>query len=169
MTTTPVPAPTGPAPRPARRPHPEVTAMDAVSLKERADHLVRPAVVLDPATTLRDVASALWAASAGIAVVGTATHPVGILSERDLVMALAQDADPDTTTAAEAMTPRVIAVRPDDRLLDVAYLMFDDVIRHVPVMDEYGELAGVVSVRDLLRPLLADALGGTTPDEAGTR
>jgi CBS domain-containing protein len=67
------------------------------------------------------------------------------------------------------MTPRVIAVRPDDRLLDVAYLMFDDVIRHVPVVDEYGELTGVVSVRDLLRPLLADALGGTTSTGTGDR
>jgi len=134
--------------------------MDALSLEERADHLVRPAVVLDPTMTLREAATQLWAASAGAAVIGTATDLVGVLSERDVVMALAEGADPDATTAAEAMTPRVIAVRPDERLIDVAYLMFDDVIRHVPVVDEDGELAGVVSVRDLLRPLLADALGG---------
>jgi CBS domain-containing protein len=143
--------------------------MDAVSLRERADHLVRPAVVLDPATDLRTAATALWSASAGVAVVGTATRPIGILSERDVVMALAQGADPDTVTTAEAMTPRVIAVRPDDRLLDVAYLMFDDVIRHVPVVDEYGELTGVVSVRDLLRPLLVDALGGAGTADADAR
>ena len=47
--------------------------------------------------------------------------------------------------------------------------MFDGAIRHVPVMDEYGELTGVISVRDLLRPLLADALGGTTPTGNGDR
>ena len=56
MTTTPLHAPAGSATRPARRPHPEVTAMDAVSLKERADHLSRP----DPETVrvLKDLTSA---------------------------------------------------------------------------------------------------------------
>ena len=38
--------------------------------------------------------------------------------------------------------------------------MFDNVIRHVPILDEHGDVSGIVSVRDLLRPLLVGALGG---------
>lgn len=131
--------------------------MDTASLSQQARQLARPAVVLAPATSLRAAATALWEEGAGAAVVGTTDDPQGVLSERDVMMALAEGGDPDTLTAAEVMTPRVIAVRPDDRLVDVAYLMFDDVIRHVPVVDEDG-VVGIVSVRDLLRPLLCDAL-----------
>jgi CBS domain-containing protein len=82
------------------------------------------------------------------------------VSERDIVAALGQGKDPDTVTASEIMTAPVVAARPGDRLVDVAYLMFDDVIRHVPILDEHGDVSGIVSVRDLLRPLLVDALGG---------
>jgi CBS domain-containing protein len=85
--------------------------------------------------------------------------PVGILSERDIVAALGQAKDPDTVTAAEVMIAPVVAARSEDRLMDVAYLMFDDMIRHVPILDEFGHVSGIVSVRDLLRPLLIDALG----------
>ena len=89
-------------------------------------------------------------------MVGTAHEPVGIVSERDIVAALAVGTDPDTVTAGEIMTAPVIAVRPDDRLVDVAYLMFDDVIRHVPVLDEHGQVTGIVSIRDLLRVNIQD-------------
>lgn len=133
------------------------------NLSEQAHELVRPAVVLAPDTTLRAATTTLWEAATGAAVVGTAENPLGVLSERDVVMALAEGADPDAITVAEAMTPRVIAARPDDRLVDVAYLMLDDAIRHVPVVDDDGAVTGVVSVRDLLRPLLADALAGRAP------
>jgi CBS domain-containing protein len=137
--------------------------METAHLSHQAQQLARPAVVVAAGTTLRAAAAALWEADAGAAVVGTTDEPTGVLSERDILMALAEDADPDTVTAAEVMTPRVIVARTDDRLVDVAYLMFDDVIRHVPVVDEDGYVTGIVSVRDLLRPLLCDALSRRSP------
>ena len=63
-------------------------------------------------------------------------------------------------TAEEAMTTYVISARPEDPLFDVAAQMLDDAIRHLPVVDENGGVVGMVSVRDLLCPLLLDALGG---------
>jgi CBS domain-containing protein len=137
--------------------------METAHLSHPAQQLARPAVVVAPDSTLRAAAAALWEADAGVAVVGTTDDPTGVLSERDILMALAEDADPDTVTAAEVMTPRVIAAKPEDRLVDVAYLMFDDAIRHVPVVDDDGYVTGIVSVRDLLRPLLCDALGHPAP------
>jgi CBS domain-containing protein len=129
------------------------------TLGDHAQDLLRPAVIVPPDAPLRTVASTLWEASVGAAVVGTVDQPLGILSERDIVTALGQSRDPDTVTAAEAMTAPVVAARTDDRLVDVAYLMFDDMIRHVPILDEFGHVSGILSVRDLLRPLLLDALG----------
>jgi CBS domain-containing protein len=130
------------------------------TLGDHARELLRPAVIVAPDTPLRTVAHTLWAESVGAAVVGTADQPIGILSERDIVAALGHGKHPDAVTASEVMTVPVIAARPEDRLVDVAYLMFDDVIRHVPILDELGHVTGIVSVRDLLRPLLVNALGG---------
>jgi CBS domain-containing protein len=128
-----------------------------------ADHtreLLRPAVIVAPEAPLRAVATTLWEESVGVAIVGTADKPIGILSERDIVAAIGAGKDPDAVTAREVMTAPIIAARPEDRLVDVAYLMFDDVIRHVPAIDDLGRVSGIVSVRDLLRPLLIDALSG---------
>jgi CBS domain-containing protein len=132
----------------------------SLTLGDHARDLLRPAVIVAPDVTLRTIAHTLWEESVGAAVVGTAHAPVGIVSERDIVAALGRGKDPDTVTASEIMTAPVVAARPGDRLVDVAYLMFDDVIRHVPILDEHGDVSGIVSVRDLLRPLLVDALGG---------
>ena len=52
------------------------------------------------------------------------------------------------------MSHDVVSVRPDDTLYDAAVDMLDLSIRHVPVLDERGAVLGMVSVRDLLRPLL---------------
>jgi CBS domain-containing protein len=120
----------------------------------------RDPVLVSPEATLRDAAHTLWLESVGVAVVGDPDDPRGVISERDVVAAIAQGADPDTMTAADAMTRYVISAQPGDPLFDVAGRMIDDGIRHLPIVDSAGAVTGMVSVRDLLRPLLVDALGG---------
>lgn len=132
----------------------------SLTLGDHARDLLRPPVIVGRDQSIKDVARILWEGSVGVAIVGTATEPVGIVSERDVVAALGQGKDPEAVTTEEIMASPVVAARPEDRLLDVAFLMFDHVIRHVPVIDELGEVTGILSVRDLLRPLLVDALGG---------
>jgi CBS domain-containing protein len=126
----------------------------------------REPVLAEADETLRSVARKLWSESVGIVVVGDARHPLGVISERDVVAVLAQGADPDAMAAREAMTNHIISARRHDPLFDAAGQMLDDAIRHLPVVDENGAVVGMVSVRDLLRPLLLDALsGGETSTE----
>jgi CBS domain-containing protein len=120
----------------------------------------REPVVASPEATLRSVAHTLWSESVGMAVVGDVDHPRGVISERDIVSALAQGGDPDTMTAADGMTTFMISARPHDPLFDIASQMIDEEVRHVPILDDRGAVIGMVSVRDLLRPLLLDALSG---------
>jgi len=110
--------------------------------------------------TLRDVARTMWVESVGALVVGDDGHPAGVISERDLVARIGQGADLDTMTAEEAMTRYLVFARAGDPLYDAAYQMLDGVIRHLPVVDDNGRVIGMVSVRDLLRPLLLDATEG---------
>ena len=132
----------------------------SLTLGDHARDLLRPPVIVGRDQPIHHVARILWEESVGVAIVGTADDPAGIVSERDVVAAIGQGKDPEAVTAGEIMVSPVIAARPEDRLLDVAFLMFDHVVRHVPVIDELGHVTGIVSVRDLLRPLLVDALGG---------
>ncbi len=110
--------------------------------------------------TLRRVAQIMWERSVGALLVRGPRGLAGIISERDLATALALGADPDTATAAGAMSSDIVSLRPGDTLYDAAIDMLDVGIRHVPVIDRHGEVQAMVSVRDLLRPLLVRALGG---------
>ena len=112
----------------------------------------RAPVFVDPEASLRQVAHTLWAESVGLLVVGDPHHPLGVISERDVVADLAQGGDPDVRTARDAMTSYLISLRREDRIYDAAGQMLDDGIRHLPVVDAEGTVVGVVSVRDLLRP-----------------
>ncbi len=123
------------------------------------DVATRETIVVPPQTTLRVAADVMGDHSIGAVVVAVDCRVVGILSERDVVIAIAAGADPDEATVAGAMSHDIISVRPDDTLYDAAVDMLDLGIRHVPVLNERGAALGMVSVRDLLRPLLTASLG----------
>jgi CBS domain-containing protein len=124
----------------------------------------REAVVARPDETLRSIVHKLWSESIGaVVVVDERRHPLGVVSERDIVAAVAQGAELDSRTAGETMTRFVVSVRPEDPLFEAAGHMIEDGVRHLPIIDQYGQLTGVVSVRDLLRPLLLDALVSHEP------
>ncbi len=125
-------------------------------IREFAHH---PRATITTSTTLREAAQVMYREDVGLAVVQSHNGVVlGLLSERDITTALAKGADPDRETVMVDMTRNVISVRPDDTVLDTVLLMLDDGIRHAPVIDEFGRLSGVVSVRDLLRPLVVQAM-----------
>jgi CBS domain-containing protein len=86
---------------------------------------------------------------------------VGIISERDLTAALAEDADPATTPVADYMTLAPEVLGPDNELADAAHLMLTLGIRHLPVV-RAGRLLGVLSMRDVLDAEIhhADVIGG---------
>lgn len=137
-----------------------------LTVRNQAFDAARPAVMVRADDTLRAVALQLWEAGVGAAVVpGEGTAITGVISERDVVAQLAVGADPDRVTAAEAMSRNVVSAQPADPVLDVVFLMLDAGVRHIPVVaDDVDQLIGVVSMRDLLRPLLVDRFGGT-PEE----
>ena len=79
--------------------------------------------------------------------------PVGIFSERDvLVRVVAAHRDPRQTLVRDVMTTRLHTASSDDSLLDVMRLMTERRCRHVPVMD--GErLLGLVSIGDITKAI----------------
>lgn len=108
--------------------------------------------------SLAEISDILWQRDVGLLLVGDGQHLVGVISERDVVAALARGLDGRTASAEAVMTTGVVSVRPDDTLHDAVAVMLDLGVRHVPVVDERGIVTGIVSLRDALRPLLVDAL-----------
>ncbi len=60
------------------------------------------------------------------------------------------------TTVSDLMTEEVETIRRDSNLADLADIFDRHDIRHVPVVDEEGDVLGLVSDRDLLRNVLTD-------------
>lgn len=104
---------------------------------------------ITPTATLNEVADALAASSVGALIVGRGSDVDGIISERDLVWALADRKDPGTTRAGDIAHSDLIWCDANSTVAEVAYEMMSRYVRHVLVEDE-GRLIGIVSARDLL-------------------
>lgn len=77
---------------------------------------------------------------------------LGILSERDIVLGLAEHADDVLhCTAGSLMRQNVSTCHPSDTLLHAMELMTDRRVRHIPVVNDAGNLCGLVSVGDAVK------------------
>jgi CBS domain-containing protein len=104
-----------------------------------------------PLSTVIDAVNAMNDHHVGSVLVCEGGYPVGIFSERDvLVRVVATQRDPRQTLVRDVMTTRLYTASQDDTLLEVMRLMTDRRCRHVPVME--GELLiGLVSIGDLTK------------------
>jgi CBS domain-containing protein len=105
-----------------------------------------------PAATIEELLDLLARYNVGaLPVVDDGGALVGIVSERDVVRQLHQrgrallDA-----SVADLMTADVVTCSPKDRAADLARVMTERRIRHLPVCDERG-LVGIVSIGDLVK------------------
>jgi len=111
-----------------------------------------------PTTSLADVVAALAEGKVGAVVVteGDAIH--GILSERDIVRALAQDGGTVLDKpAGDYMTRNVVTCRPEATVAEIMTTMTGGRFRHLPVMQD-GKLAGIVSIGDVVKRRIEDAV-----------
>lgn len=79
---------------------------------------------------------------------------VGILTERDVVRAVADGANPDKAQASDYMSRMLTAIGADETMDEAARMMISQRICHLPVVDG-GQIAGVLSIRAVL-PLAAE-------------
>lgn len=103
--------------------------------------------------SLHDVARLLWEHGIGALVVtDAASRVVGIVSERDLARAVATRGNEALgLSVTEAMTAEVRTCRRDDTVDLLMAIMTNERIRHLPVVDDDGSLAGIVSIGDVVK------------------
>jgi CBS domain-containing protein len=115
------------------------------------DGMTPMALTVGPEHTLRAVARLMSERRVGAAVVlDPDGHGPGIITERDILVALGSDQDPDGELVADHLTRDVVFAAPDWSLEEAAAAMVRGSFRHLIVLD-HGETAGVLSVRDIVR------------------
>jgi len=110
-------------------------------------------VALDPSTTLRQAAVALAEAGVGCMVVGSPEAVEGVVSERDILRAVAEGVDLDFTLVGAVESTDLKWATPDSTIGDVVEEMMENYVRHVLVGDN-RRLVGMVSIRDVLAAFL---------------
>jgi CBS domain-containing protein len=74
---------------------------------------------------------------------------VGIVTERDLMRAVAQRARAAEARVRQWMTESVVTIEPETTVKDAAKMMFENNFRHLPVVNKDGRLLGIASLRRL--------------------
>ncbi|HEX2030008.1 MAG TPA: CBS domain-containing protein [Actinomycetota bacterium] len=122
----------------------------------RISAIMTQAAVTDrPDDSLEAAARKMWEQQTGSLLVIEGNDLLGIVTERDVLKAVATGTPLDTPIS-EVMSKDLITVEPGTSLREAARIMTDKWIRHLPVL-EGGRLVGIVSQRDL-SGVLAGAL-----------
>ncbi len=106
--------------------------------------------------TLADAVQQLVKKNLGSLVVcegeGDASQMVGIITERDILRACAENnSHLEQIRISQVMTREIITCAPDDTVQDAMGAMTNHRIRHLPIMDDDGSLMGIVSIGDLVK------------------
>lgn len=115
--------------------------------------LVHEAHTVDPTATIADAADRMMEAGVGSLAVMQGGQLIGIITERDVLQAVAAREDLTTHVVGNAMTRSPDVAAPDVDTETAARWMIETGYRHLPVVGD--DLAGIVSIRDVMAALLA--------------
>jgi len=112
--------------------------------------IIKPSyIAVAPEDTLGEVAERMRAQNVGAVVVKDFGRLIGILTERDMLRAMASRVHTSEARVRQWMTPDPVTAPPDLPLDDAAQIMLDNGFRHLPVVDGSSVL-GIVSLRRVL-------------------
>ena len=125
----------------------------------------REAATIAPTADIAEAAKLLTARDAHIVVVVDDDKKVqGVLTDHDVASLVADCAGQQhacMTPVADVMTRDVVSCRRSDRVEQVLETMARRRLRYLPVLDENGRVAGLLTMRDALRQLYDEAKGDT--------
>lgn len=120
-------------------------------LKDFATNVV---AVVEPDTTAVEAAQLMRHHHIGALVVVDAkekTRPVGILTDRDLVLSLmAEGLDPLVFTVGDIMSVELVVASAEMDAMDAVQLMRTNRLRRLIIVDDAGQLSGIVTMEDVL-------------------
>lgn len=116
--------------------------------------MTREVLTVEPADTIGEAAEKMVDHGVGAVVVSDFGNIIGILTERDVLRAVAYRTHSAEARVRQWMTPDVVTVPPTMPSDEAEKTMLDRNFRHLPVVDD-GRTIGIVSLRDLARARVA--------------
>ncbi len=120
-------------------------------------------LTVGPGHTLREAAVLMHKRGLGSAVVVDPEAPgLGLITERDILNAIGSGLDPDSEKVADHLTTDLVFASPEWSLEEAAAAMVRGGFRHLIVI-EGGEIAGLLSMRDIVRSWTGDGAACEVP------
>ena len=115
-----------------------------------AEVMNKSVLTVDPTASIGEAAEKMIEAGVGaVVVMEDMARIVGIVTERDILRAVAQRARAAEARVRQWMTESVVTIEPDTEIKDAAKMMFENNFRHLPVVNKDGRLMGIASLRRL--------------------
>ncbi len=115
------------------------------------DIMSKPPITINHNSTLKEAAKLMIEKRIGFLIVLKEGKLYGVISERDILKAIAEGKDPSNTMVDNYCSKNIITVKQSDTINTAAKLMRMNKIRHLVVIDDYHNPVGTLSIRDLLR------------------
>ena len=116
-------------------------------------------ISVTPATTVLEAVTLMADTDISALMVLDGETVAGIVTERDYVRRVARlERSSYATSVGEVMTANLITVSPQDRTRFCMQLMIEKNLRHLPVLED-GKLVGLLSIRDLVKDVIAEQEG----------
>lgn len=104
-----------------------------------------------PETSLAEAARTMRSIDAGILPVISGGKTIGVVTDRDIAVALGEaDRRPSEMKVSEAMSRTLYSCSPDTDVRRALAPMKEKRVRRLPVLDEGGQLVGIVSINDVI-------------------
>lgn len=124
----------------------------------------------DRDTTVDEIAETLETENVGAVGITDGETPVGIITDRDLALAITDSDDVGSLTAEEIMTEDPVTIHEDEEAIELSRAIGEHNVRRILVVDDKDTLAGIVTLDDLVATIgeqlenIADTIEVQSPD-----
>ncbi|WP_152041139.1 CBS domain-containing protein [Salinigranum salinum] len=101
-------------------------------------------------TSVKELAQTMLDEELGDVVIAADDKPVGIVTDRDIALAVARYDDLTELTAEDVMTADPVTIHEDATAVDLPATMADGFVRRIPVVDDDGVLVGIATLDDVV-------------------
>lgn len=124
--------------------------------------------------TIKDLAQRMGTDGIGDLIIVENETPVGIVTDRDIALAVGQYDDVSSMTASDLMAEGLATIQADAEAIELPKKMAEHKVRRIPVVDADGELQGIATLDDVVATVgeeldaIATVIEGQSPEYSPT-
>lgn len=127
-----------------------------------SDAMTSQVSIARPSDTIRQVAQTMAKVESGVVPVVDDGRVVGVVTDRDIVLRVVAEGRSFDSPVSDAMSEgEVLSVKEDDILADATAKMANNQVRRLVVLNEAGNLTGILSLGDVAKDYGAKQVGKT--------